>query len=239
MGDPKKPKNKYSTPRNPWSSDQLSSELYLLGTYGLRNKRELWKIETELSRIRKQARSLLAAPPDVRERTSGALINRLYNLGLVSEGASIDDILSLKVEDILERRLQSIIWRKGLAKTPYEARQMISHKRIMVGERVVSKPGYLVKRSEEEKLSIRGPVMAQEGAKSGVTHPSKKEKRRPREVEERLRKKRLRKKRLPRLKRLRRLSSRLHRQSRQKRRKRSTDGVSHTYTAALTIHLFT
>src|SRR5579875_2812908 len=158
MGDPKKPKNKYSTPRNPWSSDQLSSELYLLGTYGLRNKRELWKIETELSRIRKQARSLLAAPPDVRERTSGALINRLYNLGLVSEGASIDDIL--------ERRLQSIIWRKGLAKTPYEARQMISHKRIMVGERVVSKPGYLVKRSEEEKLSIRGPVMAQEGAKS-------------------------------------------------------------------------
>jgi len=91
LGDPKKPKNKYSTPRNPWSSDQLSSELYLLGTYGLRNKRELWKIETELSRIRKQARSLLAAPPDVRERTSGALINRLYSLGLVSEGASIDE----------------------------------------------------------------------------------------------------------------------------------------------------
>lgn len=155
MGDPKKPKNKYSTPRNPWSSDQLSSELFLVGTYGLRNKRELWKAETELSRIRKQARSLLAAPPDVRERTSHFLISRLYELGLVSENASIDDILSLKVEDLLERRLQSLVWRKGLARTPYEARQLITHKRVLVSGRIVSKPGYMVKRSEEEKLTLK------------------------------------------------------------------------------------
>ncbi|MDG6928837.1 MAG: 30S ribosomal protein S4 [Nitrososphaerota archaeon] len=158
MGDPKKPKNKYSTPRHPWSAGELSTELFLLGTYGLRNKRELWGAQTELSRVRKQARALLAATPEVRERMGAFLIKRLYRLGLTSEGASLDDILSLKVEDLLERRLQSLIWRKGIAKSPYEARQLISHKRVLVGERLVSKPSYLVGRDEEERLSMKGPV---------------------------------------------------------------------------------
>lgn len=166
MGDPKKPKKKYTAPKNPWAADQLSAELYLLGNYGLRNKKELWKVQTELSKIRKQARSLLAAPPEVRDRLSGILIKRLYNLGLVSENASIDDILSLKVEDLLERRLQSIIWRKGLARTPYEARQMISHKRVSIAGRVVSRPGYMVKRSEEDKLMVFGQLASAEGAKA-------------------------------------------------------------------------
>jgi small subunit ribosomal protein S4 len=160
LGDPKKPKNKYSTPRHPWSSDQLSAELYLLGNYGLRNKKELWRAETELSRIRKQARSLLAAPPEIRERRSGFLIRRLYRMGLVGETASIDDVLSLKVEDLLERRLQSLVWRKGLAKSPYEARQLISYKKVYVGDRLVSRPSYIVQRAEEDALRIKGSVPA-------------------------------------------------------------------------------
>ncbi|MDH2899578.1 MAG: 30S ribosomal protein S4, partial [archaeon] len=68
MGDPKKPRAKFNPPRNPWRSDQLSQELYLLGTYGLRNKRELWRAQTYLSNIRKQARQLLAAASDIRGR---------------------------------------------------------------------------------------------------------------------------------------------------------------------------
>ncbi|MEM0075736.1 MAG: 30S ribosomal protein S4 [Nitrososphaerota archaeon] len=154
MGDPKKPKNKYSTPRNPWSAEELSKELFLLGTYGLRNKRELWRVQTELSRIRKQARALLAATTEVREKRGTFLINRLYRLGLAREGASIDDILSLKVEDILERRLQTLVWRKGMARSVYEARQLITHRKVSVADRIVTKPGYLVQRAEEETLSV-------------------------------------------------------------------------------------
>jgi small subunit ribosomal protein S4 len=156
LGDPKKPRSTYTTPRNPWGVDQLSRELMLVGTYGLRNKRELWKVETELSRIRKQARRLLAAPPETRTKQSSFLIDRLARLGLVGPTASIDDVLSLKVEDLLERRLQTLVWRKGLAKSPYQARQLVSHRHVVISGNVVTKPNYLVARAEEDAMTISG-----------------------------------------------------------------------------------
>lgn len=155
MGDPKKPKNKYVTPKHPWRKEDLMRELELVGTYGLRNKRELWRAETELSRIRRQARVLLAAPPDYRARMENLLLKKLTRMGLLGEKATLDDILSLKVEDLLERRLQTLVWRKGLAKTPYQARQMIVHRHIVVNGRVVTKPSYLVQKDEEDTIAIR------------------------------------------------------------------------------------
>jgi small subunit ribosomal protein S4 len=156
LGDPKKPRRTYTTPRNPWSADELSRELFLVGTYGLRNKRELWKIETELSRIRKQARELLAAPPEVRQKQSVFLIERLVRLGLASPNASIDDLLSLKVEDLLERRLQTVVWRRGIAKSPHQARQLVSHRHISIAGKLVTKPNYLVRRAEEDAILVTG-----------------------------------------------------------------------------------
>ncbi|HVP22464.1 MAG TPA: 30S ribosomal protein S4 [Conexivisphaerales archaeon] len=156
MGDPKKPRRTYTTPRNPWSADQLSRELFLVGTYGLRNKRELWKIETELSRIRKQARELLAAPPEVRQKQSVFLIDRLVRMGLVAPNSAVDDLLSLKVEDLLERRLQTLVWRKGIAKSPYQARQLVSHKHILINGKLMTKPNYLVARAEEDAILVTG-----------------------------------------------------------------------------------
>jgi small subunit ribosomal protein S4 len=75
LGDPKKPRKQFRRPKSPWRSDQLAQELYLLGTYGLRNKRELWKAETQLSSLRKQARTLLAATQEVRSREESKLLN--------------------------------------------------------------------------------------------------------------------------------------------------------------------
>jgi small subunit ribosomal protein S4 len=156
LGDPKKPRKKYDSPRNPWRSDQLTEELFLVGTYGLRNKREVWKAKTELSRIRKQARQLLAAPPESRSVEEPKLMGYLSRLGLVvGEGSTLDDVLSLTVENILERRLQSLVWRKGLAYTPYQARQMITHRHVSIGDKVVTIPGYLVHRDEEKSVRIR------------------------------------------------------------------------------------
>ena len=129
MGDPKKARKQYSRPRSPWRADQLAQELYLLGTFGLRNKRELWKAQTQLSSVRKQARTLLAATQAVRLREEKKLLDSLIRKGLIHDPATLDDILSLTVEDVLERRLQTIVWRKGLAKTPHQARQFIENLR--------------------------------------------------------------------------------------------------------------
>ncbi|MEM2760119.1 MAG: 30S ribosomal protein S4 [Nitrososphaerales archaeon] len=155
MGDPKKPKNQFKKPRRPWTSDQLMTELQIVGTYGLRNKRELWKAQTELSRIRKQARALLALPHEVRLGKERELLTSLHRMGLVQEGATLDDVLNLTIETLLERRLQSVVMRKGFAKTPYQARQVVVHGHITINDSVVNIPGYMVRHDEERSVAIR------------------------------------------------------------------------------------
>jgi len=152
LGDPKKQRKSYETPRHPWRKDQLEVELHLMGEYGLRNKRELWRYKTMLSEVRGIARSLLGATETERARLEREYLAKLSRIGVLSESASIDDILDLEIRDLLERRLQTLVFRKGLAKTLYQARQLVSHGHIAVAGRVVSVPGYVVKRDEEQKL---------------------------------------------------------------------------------------
>lgn len=154
MGDPRKPKKTYSRPRRMWTSDQLSAELYLIGTYGLRNKRELWKAQTEVARFRNQARALLSLSTEARHQKETQLLSYLNRLGLVNEGATLDDILNLKIEDLLERRLQNIIMRKTGSKSPYFSRQLVVHKHVSIGNRFVNLPGYLVKKNEEQQILV-------------------------------------------------------------------------------------
>jgi len=149
MGDPKKPRRLWEGPRHPWHKDRLMEESRLLGIYGLRNKRELWKAITIIRHFRHRARALLAAPPEVREREEKVLIKKLVELGLLNEGARLDDVLNLRVEDLLERRLQTIVFKKGLARSIYEARQLIVHGHIAIGGMRIRSPGYIVSRSEE------------------------------------------------------------------------------------------
>ena len=155
MGDPKKPRKKYSTPRMPWRSDVLVAELQLVGTYGLRNKRELWKAKTLLSNFRGQARSLLAMPEVERRVRESSFLNRLLKYALTNKSSTLDDVLSLTVEDILERRLQTIVWRKGLAKTPSQARQFIVHGHISIRDQVVKRPSMFVKSDDEDSIALR------------------------------------------------------------------------------------
>jgi small subunit ribosomal protein S4 len=158
MGDPKKPRKTYSRPKNPWRSEQLAQELYLVGTYGLRNKRELWKTQGELSEIRKQARHLLAASVEVRTREEKKLLDSLLRRGLVTEGVTLDDVLNLSVEDFLGRRLQTLIYRKGAAVSPLQARQLIVHGHVKLGKRFIDIPGYRVTADEEGTMQVVGGV---------------------------------------------------------------------------------
>jgi len=162
LGDPHKPKKTYHRPRRIWTIDQLNAELYILGTYGLRNKRELWKAQSEIARIRNQARALLAIPTEVRRDKELRLLGFLNRLGLVNESATLDDVLNLKIEDILERRLQTIVMRKIMSKSAIEARQIVSHRHVSVGSRTVNLPGYIVRKDEEQNIIVRKePIRAQ------------------------------------------------------------------------------
>ncbi len=154
MGDPKKPRKKYATPRMTWQADQLARELWIVGKYGLRNKRELWIAETELSRIRNQARKLLAEPIETRVEAEKRLLKSLSRKGLIGSSPSLDDILGLIVESLLDRRLQSVVKSKGLVPSIQAARQAVTHGHVKVGDRRVTIPGYLVRMNEESTVRL-------------------------------------------------------------------------------------
>ncbi len=159
MGDPKKQRKKYETPRFRWRKDILQEELKLLGQYGLRNKHELWRHKTTLSKTRGIARSLIGKAPEERAKMENELLTKLKKIGILQETAVLDNVLDLTIEDILERRLQTIVFRKGLARTGYQARQLITHGHINIGDRRVTIPGYIVSK-EEEPLIAYSPKSA-------------------------------------------------------------------------------
>ena len=153
MGDPKKSRKKWEGPSHPWIKLNLEREQVLIGKYGLRNKRELWLAETVIRKFRHQARSLLALPPSERTAREKQLVQKLYKLGIIEkENATIDDVLGLTEENYLERRLQTIVFKKGLALTIYQARQLITHGHIAIGGRRVTSPGYIVSKEEENLI---------------------------------------------------------------------------------------
>ncbi len=153
MGDPKRQRRKFDTPRFPWRKDILDEELKLLGTFGLRNKHELWRHETMLSKFRGIARSLIGRAPEERLRMENELLTHLKKIGVLQETAILDDVLDLSIEDILERRLQTIVFRKSLTKTVHQSRQLITHGHITIDNRRVTVPGYIVSREEEKTIA--------------------------------------------------------------------------------------
>ncbi len=160
MGGIRRQRKKIVTPGHPYDKARLERELPLVGEYGLRNKKELWKASTILSTARKQARTLLSLDPDVRSQRENELLSRLSRIGLLPKGSDLDSVLSLDVRVVLERRLQTLVHRKGLAATPYQARQFIAHRHIALGDGVVTTPSRLITVSEEEKLGYapRSPL---------------------------------------------------------------------------------
>ena len=152
MGDPKLPRRVWRKPKRPLNYELKMEELKTVGTFGLRTKRELWKTNTELSRIRHQARSLLALRQEVREEKEPILMKSLARIGLVSSDATLDDVLNLNVNDLLARRLQTIVSKKLGFKTPYQARQAVIHGHIMIGNRKIDIPSYTVTVGEEDGI---------------------------------------------------------------------------------------
>ena len=161
MGYPGKNHKQYQTPKRPFEKTRIEEETRLVIEYGLRNKREVWKAQAYLRRYRKAARdllSLMSAGVDVQmfETKKAVLIDHIQRMGLLGPDADIDDVLSLKVPAQLERRLQTLVYRQGLARSPKQARQLITHGHIAINGKRVSIPGYRVKRVEETQISYYG-----------------------------------------------------------------------------------
>ncbi len=152
MGDPKKQRKKFDTPRFRWRKDILQEELKLQGQYGLRNKHELWRHKTTLSKTRGIARTLIGKTPEERGKMENELLTQLKKKGILQETAVLDNVLDLTIEDILERRLQTIVFRKGLARTIFQSRQLITHGHVTIDNRRVTIPGYIVPKEAEPNV---------------------------------------------------------------------------------------
>ena len=158
MGYPGKSRKTYESPSHPWQAIRMSEEVALVKKYGLRNKREIWKAHSILRKYRREARKMLAkstatSEGDVRAKEEEIKpLEKLNKMNLLKESAKLDDVLALKTEDILERRLQTQVQRKGLANSMKQARQLITHGHITVAGRKVTIPGYLVRKNEEAQI---------------------------------------------------------------------------------------
>lgn len=154
MGDIKKLRKKYSGPSHPWQKQRIEAEKKLLKEYGLKNKREIWKIESKLKSFANQAKKLIATRGLQAEKERRQLIEKLHRLGLVQKDAKLDDILSLTLKNLLERRLETLLYRKGFARTPKQARQFITHEHVTVAGKKITAPSYLVNKQEEPQITF-------------------------------------------------------------------------------------
>ncbi len=168
MGDPRKTRKTYTTPEHPWRRERLDAEKEVKVAYGLKNKTEIYKMESFLRNAKSQLKKLASQSSAQAEKEREQIISKLKRLNLVGQDASMDTVLSLEIKNVLERRLQSIVFKKGLASSMKQARQFIIHSHIAIGDKKVTSPSYLVSGNEEHMVSFD-----QSSALSKEDHPER------------------------------------------------------------------
>lgn len=157
MGAPKRNGRKFEKPKDIWNAQRISADNALITKYGLKNMSELWKAQFEVSRIRRNVRLLLSGVPHG-ETLQRDIMGRLERLGVIQGGVTLDSLLDLDENALLERRLETIVFKKGLARTPKQARQIIVHGFIAINGKRVNRPGYMVNKDEEAHISYYKPI---------------------------------------------------------------------------------
>ena len=168
MGDPKKLKKKNLSPSHPWNKVAIEAEAILKKEYGLVNKKEIFLANTFLKKYKDLAKKLIATKTAQAEHEKKLVLTKLQKYGLLPAGASLDQILSLETKDILERRLQTITNKKGLARSVKQARQFITHRHIIIGDKEITSPAYMLSLEEENKLSFKP-----KSSLSSLDHPER------------------------------------------------------------------
>ncbi len=154
MGDPKFPSKHYDTPSHPWQKVRIEEESGLIHQYGLKNKREIWRANTKVREMRRQARKLTAnSSDDQAQKEKKLLLAKLNRLGMLEQNSGLEDVLRMTPENVLDRRLQTQVYLQGLSSTVKQARQLIVHGHISIDGAVVRVPGILVTKLQEKLLS--------------------------------------------------------------------------------------
>lgn len=158
----KRQKKKFEKPLRPWDRVRIESDKKIIKDYGLRRKKEIWRAENIIRNYRRLARNLAARRDKEKEKI---LLDKIFRMGLISKDASLDDVLALTVEKILERRLQTFVFKKGLASTLRQARQFIVHGHITLDGRRIKWPSVLIQTDEENKIGVHGKSKINIGVK--------------------------------------------------------------------------
>ncbi len=153
MGDPKILRRKYTTPGHPYEAKRIIEENKLIREFGLSNKREIWKALSLLRTWQQQARKIIALPDEIRPEEEKKLIKKISSLNLLPTESHIDDVLALELKAILDKRLQTQIFKMGLANSIRQARQFILHRKITVNGKKITAPSYLVKKGDTVRFA--------------------------------------------------------------------------------------
>jgi len=147
----KRQRRKYENPTEPFDKQRIEKEKQTLKEFGLTKKKELWRAQGLLRKYRRLARELAASRDEGKENI---LVDKLVKVGVLDKGASLDDVLGLTVEKFLERRLVTLIFKKGLSGSITQARQFVTHGHVLINDRKIFYPSYLVPKDEEEKIQV-------------------------------------------------------------------------------------
>ena len=145
----KRQRKLYTKPKRPFDKTRIEKENKILKEFGLKNKKEIWKAEAKVKKMREKAKRLISANPEEQK----TLFDRLNKLGF--DIKSVGDVLALEVEDYLKRRLETVLISKKLVPSVKTARQLITHKKVLVNGKAVNSPSYIVSRQLEKKISLK------------------------------------------------------------------------------------
>ena len=139
----------YSRPKRPFDKVRIIEEGEIKTEFGLKNKKEIWRADARVKVMRRKAKDLIKAEPAEQK----AFFERLNKIGMNVK--SISDVLSLDKKDYLNRRLQTVIYRKGITSTIKTARQLIVHKKVLVDGKITNIPSYIVPVELENKITLK------------------------------------------------------------------------------------
>ena len=181
MGNPRKRRKGYATPPHPWNKERIDEEKELIRSYGLKNKKEVWRATSLLRKFTSQAKKLTSSTAEDRDVEIKQFLEKLKNIGLLEDSSQLEDVLTISTKDILERRLQTLAYKKNVARSIKQARQFIVHRHVKIADKVVTTPGYIASKDQENKitfsdLSSLNDIDHPERAKEEKKEPKPKEK---------------------------------------------------------------
>ena len=155
MGDPRRIRKKYQMPSHPWQKTRIDEEKAVKKEYGIPRNREIWRMASKLKDFKDRVKKLITRQDKQAELEKSQLLSKLHTLGLLQVDHGLDQILSLTLRNVLDRRLQSVLVRKSLARSMSQARQMIVHKKVLVDGKAINIPSFVVTRDLESKISLK------------------------------------------------------------------------------------